>query len=260
MNRSDHERPVTFQSPVAQYDGEFPGFTPDSKEKNIALVLSGGIGSRMKSKVPKQYLKIKGLPIIYYTLRKFSEDQNVNAIIIVAEERWRKEITRILNGITDSKFAGFAEAGVTRQGSIVNGLHKCMEISASEKDVVIIHDAVRPMVSVSMIDQCIHEAHIHDGCMPVIPVSDTIYKSLDGRKISELLDRNTLFAGQAPEAFNLHRYATLNFKASAKEINSYKGSTEIAFQHHMDISLIPGEDTNFKITTPADIERLKTVL
>lgn len=60
------------------------------KKKNIALVLSGGIGSRMKSKVPKQYLKIKGLPIIYYTLRKFSEDQNVNVIIIVAETNYEK--------------------------------------------------------------------------------------------------------------------------------------------------------------------------
>ena len=86
------------------------------------------------------------------------------------------------------------------QESIHNGLTVCMEDSVSENDGVIIHDGVRPLVSEQLIGDCLAALADHEGCMPVLPMKDTIYQSSDGTKIDHLLERSTLFAGQAPEA------------------------------------------------------------
>ena len=84
-----------------------------------------------------------------------------------------------------------------------------MEDSVSENDGVIIHDGVRPLVSEQLIGDCLAALADHEGCMPVLPMKDTIYQSSDGTKIDHLLERSTLFAGQAPEAFRLHPYAKM---------------------------------------------------
>ena len=91
--------------------------------------------------------------------------------------------------------------------------------------------------------------------MPVLPVSDTIYQSADGTVLNRLLDRNTLFAGQAPEAFFLRQYWSINNSVSLAELNQFKGTSEIAYQFGIRVRLIHGEDSNFKITTSQDFDR-----
>ena len=133
-----------------------------------------------------------------------------------------------------------------------------MNCSPSQDDIVIIHDAVRPLVSESLISNCINTAKEHGGCMPVLPITDTVYQSKDGNTISSLLDRNTLFAGQAPEAFKLIEYYQLNASVSREELNSYKGTSEIAYKYGLTVKMISGDDGNFKITTPGDLDRFKS--
>ena len=162
------------------------------------------------------------------------------------------------DGIT--KFLAFADAGDTRQESIHNGLTVCMEDSVSENDGVIIHDGVRPLVSGQLIGDCLAALADHEGCMPVLPMKDTIYQSSDGTKIDHLLERSTLFAGQAPEAFRLHPYAKINREASKEELSLTRGTSEIAYRHGMDVAMIPGDERNFKITTRSDLERFCTIV
>lgn len=98
------------------------------------------------------------------------------------------------------------------------------------------------------------------SCMPVLPMKDTIYQSSDGTKIDHLLERSTLFAGQAPEAFRLHPYAKINREASKEELSLTRGTSEIAYRHGMDVAMIPGDERNFKITTRSDLERFCTIV
>ena len=227
---------------------------------NFAIILSGGIGKRMQSNgIPKQYLEVENMPIISYTLLPFEACQNIEKIVIVAAEEWKENIKKWCAEYKISKLADtMASAGSSRQESILNGLRVCMQYSESENDLVIIHDAVRPLITTALLDTCILSVEPqYDGCMPVLPVKDTIYQSQTGKEISQLLDRNLLYAGQAPEVFRLKKYYTLNSSVTSGTLTNTRGSSEIAFQHGMNIRLIPGDENNYKLTTPEDLARFK---
>jgi len=230
---------------------------------NYAIILSGGIGSRMRTDgFPKQYIEVKGKPILIYTLEIFDRCSSVDKIIIVADSLWYEEIKSWLNDYNlNKKFISFATPGLSRQGSILNGLLCCVDSSDDiSRDNVIIHDAVRPCVNSKLIDQCFIALDEYEGCMPVLSVTDTTYYSDDGKHIFDLLNRDKLFAGQSPEAFKLKPYYEANIEATAEEILNIRGSTEIAYKHGLNVCLIPGDYGNFKITMPTDLDRFKTVL
>lgn len=228
---------------------------------NYAVILSGGVGTRMHTGgFPKQYLKVLDKPILFYPLETFDRTECIDKIVIVANQVWQEDILGWLKEYHIQKFDRFAEPGDSRQGSILNGLLACMETSTSDQDRVIIHDGVRPLVSSRLITECFRQLDEHDGCMPVLPINDTVYQSFDGRSISTLLDRSTLFKGQSPETFHLHAFTKLNSSVTAEELNATRGTSEIAFRHGMDVALIPGEDTNFKLTTPADMAQFESIV
>lgn len=119
-----------------------------------------------------------------------------------------------------------------------------------------IHDAARPLLSPKQITDCLDGVRGHDGLMPVLPMKDTVYTSVDGgRSVAALLDRRTVYAGQAPEVFRLGRYYEASRKLLPDRILSINGSAEPAVLDGMDIVVIPGDEGNFKITTREDLER-----
>ena len=95
--------------------------------------------------------------------------------------------------------------------------------------------------------------------MPVLSVKDTTYQSIDGTHITALLDRNTLFAGQAPESFRFRKYLDIHNPLSSEEIDQIKGSSEIAHKFGLNIKLVKGDPLNFKITDTSDLNRFKTI-
>lgn len=229
---------------------------------NIAIILSGGVGSRMRADgFPKQYIEVNGKPILMYTLEKYQTCPAIDKIVIVADPVWYDDIRNWMTTSSITKFADFAQPGTSRQGSVLNGLQVCAAISTPDEAVnVAVHDGVRPLVSHSMITACLDALNEYDGCMPVLAVTDTTYVSQDGTHISGLLDRSTLFSGQTPEAFRLRPYLQINANASQEELENTRGSTEIAYKHGMKMRLIPGEYSNFKLTTPTDLDRFRAIL
>lgn len=222
---------------------------------NIALILSGGTGTRIHSDIPKQYIEVCGKSIISYSLERLSLHHNIYAIQIVADSAWREQIvTWLSTADPGKKFMGFSSPGENRQLSILNGL-KDIKKYASDRDYIFIHDAARPMLSDRQIDDCLKAAIGHDGVMPVLPMKDTIYFSQDGKSIQMLLNRDELYAGQAPEVFQLGSYYEANDCLLPDRILEIKGSTEPAVLAGLDICLIPGDENNFKITTEQDLER-----
>ncbi len=226
---------------------------------NFAVILSGGVGSRMKSNIPKQYIEYKGVPILIDTLFTFQKCESIDKIIIVAADSWIKIIEKWCIDYGISKLLSVTIGGSSRQESILNGLKVCMTISDNEKDKVIIHDAVRPFVTLDTINLCLEAIDEYDGAMPVLPVKDTIYQSNDGKVISSLLNRDTLFAGQSPEAFLLHKYFCINKDLTKEQLGEIRGTSQIAFQNGFSIKMIDGDENNFKITTPADLERYNEI-
>ncbi|NLG03773.1 MAG: 2-C-methyl-D-erythritol 4-phosphate cytidylyltransferase [Clostridia bacterium] len=249
---------------------------------NIAVILSGGSGSRMKSGAkPKQYLEVGGKPIICYCLEIFQKHSQIDAIVIVAEEKYQELLDEWMEKEKISKFADYAPAGRSRQHSIYSGITVAREVigwyevpdeiggyirvgvkeeTDDTKDIVIIHDAARPCVSEQIITDCINGAKECGGAMPVITLKDTVYQSKDGTTISGLLNRDELFAGQAPEAFKLDAYLAIHDAMSDEELGNVRGSSEIAYRYGMKIKMVKGDEANFKITTKEDLDKFKLLI
>lgn len=223
---------------------------------NTAVILAGGTGTRLGGNLPKQYIEVNNKPIIEYCLDVFLNHEIIDAVQIVADEVWHEYVLR---HISSDKFKGFSPPGQTRQLSIYNGLCDVKKYS-SDDDCVIIHDAARPLVSEKMITECLEKLKQHDGVLPVLPMKDTVYFSEDGKCISQLIDRSKIYAGQAPEAFVFGKYFNANRALLPEEIFKINGSTEPAIMAGMDISMIDGDENNFKITTKADLEKFKEIM
>lgn len=224
---------------------------------NIALVLAGGTGVRLGADIPKQYIEVNGKMIIDYCLETLDCSEKIDRVMIVADVIWQQYIRKI------NKFMGFARPGENRQLSIYNGLMAIKGILTDDEcgqSKVLIHDAARPFLTCNLIDECFDAVEGHDGVLPVLPMKDTVYFSEDGKCISSLINREKVYAGQAPEVFRLVPYIKANETLLPTEILAVNGSTEPAIMAGMDIVMIPGDENNYKITTMADMKKFKASL
>lgn len=226
---------------------------------NTAIILAGGVGSRMGVDRPKQFLMVQDKPVISYCFDIFQKHSEIDNIVVVVNDKWKPFVEEYAQKYGVAKICGFAPAGKTRQHSIFNGL-KCINENAPNSDIVIVHDAARPLVSDKIISDCIKGATDYDGAMPVISVKDTVYQSSDGKSIDKLLKRSELFAGQAPESFKFKKYFKIHNDVSDDEIGATAGSSEIAYRHGMEIRMVEGSERNLKITTIEDLETFETIL
>ena len=233
---------------------------------NVAIILAGGVGSRVNTDVPKQFVELSGRMMLTHSLLPFGESSLVDNIQIVAAEQWRDKIESDLFEDPDAdiavKFLGFSEPGENRQSSIYNAMKDIEKLLAGATDDlnIIIHDAARPFVTVQTIDECLAALNEHDGAMPVLSMSDTVYFSRNGKRVDELLNRSCIYAGQAPEAFRFGKYLKANEELMPDKILLIRGSTEPAIMAGMDVAMIPGDQRNFKVTTDEDLERAKELL
>lgn len=223
---------------------------------NIALVLAGGTGVRLGADIPKQYIEVRGKMIIDYCLETMEHSNDIAEVWIVADEMWREHIKKV------DKFKGYACPGRNRQLSIYNGLKAIEEsLADKEKEVnVLIHDAARPFLTEKLIRECVKAVEGHDGVLPVLPMKDTVYYSEDGKVISSLINRDKVYAGQAPELFRLQPYIQANEALLPDKILLVNGSTEPAIMAGMDIVMIPGDENNYKITTKTDMKRFTEMM
>ncbi len=230
---------------------------------NIAIILAGGVGSRAKTDIPKQFVELSGKMMIVHSMEPFANSAYVNNILIVADESFRDMIEDAVSDdeSLSEKILGFADPGENRQLSIYNALKDIEKMGLGDMtDAVIIHDAARPFVSSETINECLLALDKHEGAMPVLPMNDTVYFSRTGEKVDELLNRNTIYAGQAPEAFRYKEYLNANEALLPDKILMIKGSTEPAIMAGMDVAMIPGDQRNFKITTDIDLLRAKEIM
>ena len=137
---------------------------------NIALILSGGTGTRLGSDIPKQYIKVNNKMIIGYCLETLIDNDNIDYIQIVADEAWHSEIEK---ESVNPKFKGFSKPGANRQLSIYNGLTDIKKY-ADDDSFVLIHDAARPFLTGELINACFEAVHGHDGVLPALPMKDTV--------------------------------------------------------------------------------------
>lgn len=223
--------------------------------KNIAVVLSGGTGIRMGVDLPKQYSELAGKPVIIHTLEQIQRCNAIDGAVVTASSMWEEQIFQWKEKFSLTKLLAVAPAGENRQMSIRNGLVTAEQfMDSNELSGVIIQDAVRPLTSVGLLERLVMELKEAPAVMPVLPVTDTTYTSQDGRWVSGLLDRSTLFAGQAPEAFRYWPYLKLYRDTSEEILSTMSGSCQLPYSQGWKVKMIPGEQENIKITYAEDIK------
>lgn len=247
------------------------------KCKKCCILLSGGIGTRLGVGIPKQYIEVHGRTIFEYTLRSVLAWEGMDSLIVVADPAFHRMLEFVIrqyipenidgenNDVSENKsitFLGFSEPGVNRQGSIINALHDISD-NMAKNSVVMIHDAVRPLTSAELIADCDKKLGSADGVMPYIAMKDTIYESKKSGKnliIKQNIDRDNLVAGQTPEFFKYEKYKKCCDELTARELSLIHGSTEPAVLGGMKIALVKGDEGNFKITTPEDLDKFREIV
>lgn len=221
---------------------------------NVAILLSGGTGTRVGADRPKQYIEVKGKPVIAYAFDVIQKSSVIDRICIVAEESWQDYILSFCEA--DEEIL-FAKPGRNRQESILHGLQEIKKQldGAGQVESVFVHDAARPYLTDSMITEYYEALTGYEGVLPVLPMKDTVYLSEDGKTVTALLNRSQIYAGQAPEIFLFHPYLAANEALLPEKILFVNGSTEPAVMAGMNIKMVPGEERNTKITTPLDLQK-----
>lgn len=229
--------------------------------KTVAVVLSGGTGARMGTEVPKQYIELAGKPVIVHSLEQMERCKVVDGVVVTAAPEWKEEILRWKEKFALNKLLSVAPAGADRQLSIRNGLMAAERfMDRDERSGVIIQDAARPLTSAVLLSRLAEELESAPAVMPALPITDTTYTSGDGQWVDGLLDRSTLFAGQAPEAFRYWPYLELYRDTPEEVLRSMSGSCQLPYSRGWRVKIIPGEQANIKITYGGDLKHCEKLL
>ncbi len=226
-------------------------------DNNCAIIVCAGSGSRMKSSVKKQYLKIEDKPILYHTIRKFQLNNLIQQIILVSPmediEYCRNEIVNLYNF---TKVAKIVQGGKTRELSVYNGLN---EINSGYCDIVVIHDGVRPFVTDKNIEEGIKYAWMFGASACGVKLKDTIKIINKNNFIKYTLNRDELISIQTPQCFKceLIKEAFEKFKGFLED---FTDDTSIIEQYGKKIYIYQGNYENIKITTKEDLCMAKVFL
>jgi 2-C-methyl-D-erythritol 4-phosphate cytidylyltransferase len=213
------------------------------------IIPAGGIGKRFGSKLPKQFYKINGKEIIIRTIEKFLMSRNVSGIYVAMNKKYLNYFEKLLKKYDLTSVVIIVQGGKIRQDSVFNALG---EINARDEDIILVHDAVRPYLSVKLINKVIKCAEKKNTAVPVLNVNDTVKKVGNNNSIDKTLDRNEIKLAQTPQAFKY--YILLNSFIVAHK-NKFIGTDESSIVEYCGykVHIIPGEENNIKITKKTDI-------
>lgn len=217
---------------------------------NIAVIFAGGSGKRMNTvSRPKQFLELRGKPIIIYTLEQFDTHPDIDGIIVVCIEPWIPFLKKQLNKFEITKVISVVPGGETGQDSIYNGLSEAVK-KVDAESIVLIHDGVRPLITQQTITSNILTVKESGSCITCIPATETFVVEEDGG--FSIPERKNSFIARAPQSFILKDIYEAHQRARRENRHDFIDScTMMSFYGHK-LSTIIGPMENIKITTPTD--------
>ena len=224
-----------------------------------ALIFAGGSGTRMNSKSrPKQFLQFYGKELIIHTLENFQNHFEIDGIAVVCIEEWIPYLNKLLEKYGIDKVKAVVSGGVTGQESIFKGLKAIKTFDKDEKSIVLIHDGVRPFINEDVISSCIKSVKEKGSAITVVPATETIITSEDG-KISTITDRSKCCLARAPQCFYLDDILDAHNKAIKDgNLNIIDSASLMKFYGH-ELYTVQGNADNIKITTPTDFYTFKAL-
>lgn len=222
---------------------------------NIAVIFAGGTGQRMHTKSrPKQFLELNGKPIIIYTIELFDNNPGIDGIVVVCLESWIPFLKKMLRKFEINKVVAIVPGGETGQESIYKGLCAAEKYSNEkdhDKDIVLIHDGVRPLITEDTIYENIETVKAKGNCITCVPATETfIINQPDGSL--EIPTRSQCMIARAPQSFYLKDILSAHRKALSEGKRNFIDSCGLMTYYGHRMNTIVGPMENIKITTPTD--------
>ena len=226
---------------------------------NIALLIAGGAGTRMKQDIPKQFLTVNEKPVIAYTLEAFQKHVEIDVIAVVCLEGWEHVLEAYARQFNITKLQHIFPGGDCGQASIRNGIY-ALEKEYEKDDIILIHDANRPMVSADIILDCIVKTKQFGNAIPVIPCAEAMLETEDGMVSTGSYPREKLKRTQTPHGFKLGDICQLHREAEKAGITNSVASCTLMIELGKQVHFSMGSEKNIKITTVDDVDIFKALL
>lgn len=228
---------------------------------NLAIIFAGGTGKRMNTKtLPKQFLEVHGKPVIIYTLEQFENHPEIDQIILVCLESWIDYARKILHKFQITKVVAIVPGGASGQESIFHGLDVAYRQSHDKKDIVLIHDGVRPMIDQVTITKCLACVRENGNAITTTPAIETIFVNGQNGQVGKIFNRSNCAMARAPQCFYLQDIYGAHLKARSENQNEFIDSAMLMQHYGTKLYMVDGPVENIKITTPTDFYLFRALL
>ena len=228
---------------------------------NYALIIAGGSGNRMGQDIPKQFMHVDNCPIIVHTMKCFQNHPDINGIAVVCLKGWETVLQSYANQFLIDKLKWIFPGGETGMESIHNGIYGLNEAGCGDEDLVLIHDAVRPLLSQDIISSNIAICKAYGYAITGIQCREAILESEDGFASTNSIPRDKLIRTQTPQTFRLKNIIDVHEQAKLMNIeNSVSSATLVAEVGNRTMHIVPGSEKNIKVTTVEDLEIIKALM
>lgn len=215
----------------------------------------------MGQDVPKQFIHVNNCPVIVYTMLAFQQHPDITAIAVVCLDGWETVLSSYAHQYNVTKLRWIFSGGKNGQESIYNGIYGLKDNGVEDDDLVLIHDAVRPLISQSIISSNIAVCKRYGYAVTGIQCREAVLESEDGFCATTSIPRDKLIRTQTPQTFRLENILNAHEKAKLKGIvNSVSSCTLLAELGGYEMHIVPGEERNIKITTAEDLEIFKVLM
>lgn len=223
----------------------------------FAAIMAGGTGTRMGANIPKQYLPLCGKPVLMHTVEVFLNSPTVEKAVILCPAEWVEETRRMVSAYLPGSEGKIA---VTAGGSSRNAtLEKSVafvqrEFGAAKTDVLITHDGVRPFLTERMIRENAETAARFGACNTVIPATDTLVISADGKFVTETPDRSLYYHSQTPQSFVIGQAEACLAALTEAQRDKLTDACMLFTLNGKQVATVQGDARNIKLTRPADMQ------
>ena len=233
-----------------------PSMKPHRKSV-VAIVPAAGAGVRMNAELPKQFLELGNRPLLALTLDTFQNCDRVDAVILVVPEM---DVTfcrdQIVHRFGMNKVVDIVPGGPRRQDSVRIGV----KATQGNYDLLLIHDGVRPMITMELVERVIREAEKHRAVIAALPAKETVKEVNSKNKVVGTYDRKRVWMVQTPQVFRYRDILTAHERALSEDWEEATDDSLLVEKTGVTVTVVEGSDRNIKVTTPFDLEVARNLL
>lgn len=228
---------------------------------NVALIIAGGVGSRMHQEIPKQFINVYDKPVLVYTMEAFQRHPMIDAIEVVCLDGWHDILRAYARQYGITKLKWVVSGGKSGQESIRNGVYY-LEDKCSPEDIVIVHDGIRPLVDDTVLSDVIIKCQKYGNAVTAMPYNEQIFIADDEVSTVKYIPRETLRRVSTPQAYQFGLLDEKYHEAFEKKVGIYGSSYTNTMMVELGVRLYfaAGSDKNIKLTTTDDLELFKAYL